>query len=150
MKLSEISIPKRFLCTTPSQRKLNECRKSFFGHSELDRELVVDESNTLTDGYVGYLVLMENGVDEYPVTQVSSPYIIVAAVHPGRQKAYYWRTTKTTRNVDLLAPGATAWVNTSQGRQVVEVVQTYTKANAPVAVPHTERLKTVVCALTCP
>lgn len=146
LKLSEITIPEKFLRTSPSQQKLADCRKFFETHAELDRELVVDEDNVLTDGYVGYLILCENGISECDVVRRPSSYLVIAAKHPSREKVYYWRTNKHTRHPECLLPGALAWVNTCYGRKVVEVVETFTQAAAPRQGP----LRTVVCALVQP
>lgn len=67
MKLSEIKIKPSFSETTPREEKMEECRNNYVTHGEQDRYVVVDHTNTLIDGYIMYLVLKENNVDEAKV-----------------------------------------------------------------------------------
>ena len=46
---------------------MEECRNNYVTHGEQDRYVVVDHTNTLIDGYIMYLVLKENNVDEAKV-----------------------------------------------------------------------------------
>lgn len=60
MKLKDIIIPKAYVCTTPSEEKMNECRYNWRMYRKQDRYIVVDHNNVLIDGYCMYLVLMEH------------------------------------------------------------------------------------------
>ena len=64
MKLSEIKISNAFALTTPKDDKLNACRNYWKENHEQDRDIVVNKNNVLIDGYIQYLVLKENNVEE--------------------------------------------------------------------------------------
>ena len=63
-KLSEIKISKKFAATTPSVKKTDECRLAWKEWKRQDRYIVVDPAGVLIDGYIQYLVLKENGIEE--------------------------------------------------------------------------------------
>lgn len=64
MKVSEIKIKKSFKDKQPSVEKMNTCRKYYSENGKLDRDIIVDSSGYLIDGYVGYLVLIENSITD--------------------------------------------------------------------------------------
>jgi len=61
MKLSEIKITPSFEATTPCEYKVNKCREDY-KNGIINKKIVINRDNELTDGYVLYLVLKENGV----------------------------------------------------------------------------------------
>jgi hypothetical protein len=71
MKMSEIKISDEFLAAYPSEWKIEKCRKNWEKYGKQDRYIVVNNNNVLTDGYIQYLVLQENGI-EYAQT-INSP-----------------------------------------------------------------------------
>ena len=64
MKLSDIKISDVFASSIPSEKKLNECRNNWNQWHRQDRFIVVNPDNLLIDGYIQYLVLKENNVEE--------------------------------------------------------------------------------------
>lgn len=70
MKLSKIKIRSDFAATKPRQEKMNLCRYCYKRCGKLDREIVINKDNVLVDGYVGYLVLLENGVKRSKIKRV--------------------------------------------------------------------------------
>lgn len=70
-KLSEIKITEEFSSTKPSNIKVQECRKFWAKNHKQDRYLVVNEEGYLIDGYIQYLILKENKVDEAEI-QISN------------------------------------------------------------------------------
>ena len=64
MKLSDIKIKQSYLETIPSKEKMDECRKYWKTHSSQDRYIVVDHDDLLIDGYIQYLILKENNIEE--------------------------------------------------------------------------------------
>ncbi len=64
MKLSDIKIKESFAITTPKEEKMEECRNHWNTYQRQDRYIVVDHNNVLIDGYIQYLVLKENCVEE--------------------------------------------------------------------------------------
>lgn len=67
MKLNNVKISKGFAEHFPSTEKLNECHNYFRKHGYLDRQIVVDENGYLIDGYIGYIIVRAQGLNEYPV-----------------------------------------------------------------------------------
>ena len=68
MKLSDIRITSAFAETTPTEEKMQQCRENWNKWKRQDRYLVVTPgNNVLIDGYIMYLVLKENGVEEAEV-----------------------------------------------------------------------------------
>lgn len=64
MRLEDIIIKESFANTTPRASKMKECRDYWKEHQSQDRYIVVDRNNVLVDGYVQYLVLKENDIEE--------------------------------------------------------------------------------------
>ena len=67
MKLSDIKISEAFANSIPSEEKLNECRNNWNQCNRQDRYIVVNRENELIDGYIQYLVLKENNVEEVEI-----------------------------------------------------------------------------------
>lgn len=67
MKLSDIIISEAFSNTTPKEEKMKECRNNWNKWHRQDRYIVVNPDNVLIDGYIQYLVLKENGIEEAEV-----------------------------------------------------------------------------------
>lgn len=67
MKLSDIKITSAFTESTPTYEKMEECRKNWNDFHKQDRFIVVDHDNTLIDGYVQYLVLKENDIEDVEI-----------------------------------------------------------------------------------
>ena len=64
MKLSDIKISETFANSIPSEEKMEECRNNWDMWHRQDRFIVVNSNNVLIDGYVQYLVLKENYIEE--------------------------------------------------------------------------------------
>lgn len=67
MKLKDITIRDSFANTIPKEHKMKECRDYWEEHQEQDRYIVVDRNNVLVDGYIQYLVLKENGIEDVEI-----------------------------------------------------------------------------------
>lgn len=67
MKLDDIKISPIFAKTSPKEHKMDECRKIWNDYHLQDRYIVVNRNNVLIDGYVQYLILKENGVENAQV-----------------------------------------------------------------------------------
>ena len=144
MKLSEIVISSAFSENPPAARKLKKCREFFAENGKLDRDIVVSHDGILIDGYVGYLVLLENGVEradvqvsEVSLYQRSRSYqnietVYVFGRHAGKQREYVWRVTSGTKNVDQLHVGGNVMVKTKYGNKVVTVTNIRTLTESPV------------------
>lgn len=64
MKLSDIIIKEDFKNSPPKFQRIEECRQKWKSFGEQDRLIIVNHDNVLVDGYVMYLVLLENGIEE--------------------------------------------------------------------------------------
>lgn len=64
MRLADIKIKESFLNSIPKEEKMIECRNNWNKYHSQDRYLVIDHNNCLIDGYIQYLVLKENGINE--------------------------------------------------------------------------------------
>ena len=67
MKLSDIKISDAFANSIPSGKKMEECRQNWNKWQRQDRYIVVNPGNVLIDGYIQYLVLKENNINEAQV-----------------------------------------------------------------------------------
>ena len=91
-RLSEIKIKSSFENTTPKEYKLKECRNFWKEYGKQDRYIVVDHNGYLVDGYIQYLVLKENNIEEAE--------IVVSDV----KRSWWKRKVKIVRNVILTEP----------------------------------------------
>ena len=67
MKLSDIKISESFANSVPNDEKMNECRNNWNQWHRQDRFVVVNPDKVLIDGYIQYLVLKENNIEEAEV-----------------------------------------------------------------------------------
>lgn len=127
MKLCNVKIRKSFRKHSPSSEKMDICRKYFTEHGVLDRDVVIDDRGTLVDGYVGYLVLKENGVEDWNVKSLSenidNTLLLIAGKHPNNEKVYYWVANGRTKGLyDGTTTYKRASVETKYGPRMVDVV----------------------------
>ena len=145
MKSSDIKISEAFANSIPSKEKLSDCRNNWNQWHRQDRYIVVNPDNVLIDGYIQYLVLKENNVEEVEV-KISTkrkkrwyrknakdwniPHYkneattYVYGVHPNSKdtKTYMWRVPNS-------------WTNWADNIQIGDVIICYTKnGHAPVIV----------------
>ena len=64
MKLLDIKISDAFANSIPRVEKMNDCRNNWNLWNRQDRFVVVNPDNVLIDGYIQYLVLKENNIEE--------------------------------------------------------------------------------------
>lgn len=69
MSISDIKVSDTFANSIPKESKMRECRDFWNKNHKQDRYIVVNYNNVLIDGYVQYLVLKENGVENAMVKQ---------------------------------------------------------------------------------
>lgn len=68
MRLSDIVIPEHMKATPPKEGKMNKIRAFYKEHHCVDKPIVVNKNNLLLDGYIRYLVRLENNA-EYIVAE---------------------------------------------------------------------------------
>ena len=137
MKLSDIKIRDAFANSIPSEEKMEECRQNWNKWQRQDRYIVVNPGNVLIDGYIQYLVLKENNVEEAEV-KISTrrkkrwyrknvedsnvPHCrnetttYVYGVHPNSKdtQTYMWRVPKN-------------WINGADNVQIGDTIICFTK-----------------------
>lgn len=64
MKMESIKVTRGFLKSTPNERKMQECREYYSEHKEQMKPITVDYKGVLRDGYIQYLILKENGIED--------------------------------------------------------------------------------------
>lgn len=140
MKLSDIKVPKSFAATTPKEEKMSVCRNFWNNNHKQIKDIVVNKDNILVDGYVQYLVLKENGVEDADVVKLGrkkmcnhreckhkKEYVepnykrevttYIFGVHPkSHMKEYVWRVPTSWKGWENdLLPGDRIWVHTEYG-----------------------------------
>lgn len=161
MKLSDIKISKAFENSIPSEEKMNECRNNWDLWNRQDRYIVVNPDNVLIDGYIQYLVLKENNVEEAEIkistrrkkrwyrknvedwdipNYKNEPTTYVYGVHPNSKngKEFVWRIPKSWSELgweDGLNIGDEILVATKFGTKTVVVTKIELSDKCPVNMP---------------
>ena len=52
IKMSSIKVPRSYQLSNPQRDKMNACRTYFRQNGRIDRDIVVNKSNTIKDGYI--------------------------------------------------------------------------------------------------
>lgn len=156
MKLSEIKISNAFAVTTPNIEKVNTCRNYWEENHKQDRDIVVNKNNVLIDGYIQYLVLKENGIEEAFVNKLerkrtikhvkkdrvhkepaykSNTITYIYGVHLNRRadKKYVWRVPNSWNGWENdLLPGDVILVRTQYGVKPVAITNIEYRDKCPV------------------
>lgn len=119
--------------------KMAQCRAYYVQNGKLDRDIVVNQKGMIKDGYIGYLVLMENNVEKTDVVMLQryepeyrhTPTTYVFGRHNPRMKEYAWRVTDGTKGVDNLQVGNHVMVRTRYGTKVIAVTRIETLDTPP-------------------
>ena len=124
INIKEIIIPDSFKNSKPNDQKVEMKRQYYNKNRQIQKPLLVDENNVLLDGYIWYLLLLENGFDGYVgVDVVKKPRVsqsYVWARHPGNPKIYVWKCPSNAKYYR----GDIILVETSKGPSAV-VVENY-------------------------
>lgn len=119
-----IKVPNRFNHSKPNEDKMEACREFYRTNHRLDRDIVVDENMVLKDGYIGYLVLIENEAKVVCVKQTNTRQVtLVYGVHPGVDKEYRWKMVDDTEGSENLKIGSHTIVRTTFGDVEVTVTK---------------------------
>lgn len=145
MKLSEIKIPLAFEMSTPRKEKMDVCDSYYREYGVLDRDLVLSTDGFLLDGYIGYLILCDHGVQEYPVVISDQSFqqippkhywenstIYVFGKHSNCDQEFVWRVGRRTTDVQNLKVGNHALVNTKHGPMNIIVTRIEELSRPPV------------------
>lgn len=143
IKLSEIKISSAFANTTPSPHKIHKYRESYRENCHRqEKPIVIDKNNYLRDGYIQYLILKEDGVDEamiirknkYKNNKISrkipayknSKTTYIYGIHPEDKlkKERVWRVPNTWIGWEKdLLPGDNIIVDTKYGIRTIVITR---------------------------
>lgn len=159
MRLEDIKIKNSFSATTPKEEKMNECRQFWNTYHKQDRYIVIDNKNTLVDGYIQYLVLKENNIEVAEVhhsnkkkekwfrkekTYKERTTTYIYGVHPNSKdiEERVWRVPNSWWQgwVNQLNIGDMMLVHTKHGLAPIEITKIEISDRSPVDIP----VKTVV------
>lgn len=88
VKLSSIKIPKSYVVTTPSEKKVKTKRKKY--RKGKLRAITINTDGFLINGYINYLILKENNVEDAEVN------IVDIKKNDNRNVSESYRNIKTT------------------------------------------------------
>jgi hypothetical protein len=101
IKLSDIIIKKSFADSHPSDKKVEKYRDEYTNTHKQSKRIVLDKNNVLVDGYIQYLILKENNVNEAQYLRKSNKprayrdktttYIYGKHINNMSGKEYVWR-----------------------------------------------------------
>lgn len=136
IKMKDIVIPKWFEKSHPSRYKLAE-RLAAYESGELftKYDIVVNEDNVLTDGYVTYLTLLNVGYSGMVAAKVrkSNPRVYVFAKHSPEGKEYVWKISQKFGTDVKIKPGDKVIARTKYGNKEVIVTRVEVLNSPPVS-----------------
>ncbi len=161
MKLSEIKISEAFANSIPNEEKMNKCRNNWNQWNCQDRFVVVNPDNVLIDGYIQYLVLKENNIEEAEVKisirrkkrwyrknvkdwniphYRNEPTVYIYGMHPNSKsgREFMWRIPKSWSEAgwgEGLKIGDEILVSTKFGTKPVVVTKIEISDKCPVNMP---------------
>lgn len=170
MKLFDIRIKGSFENSVPNDYKLAQCREYWNQHGFYLHDIVVNNKGYLVDGYIQYLVLKENGIEDIVVRDLdkkvhkrqklkvrksdkkkSKSYrdmetLYVFGVHPGRgKKERVWRAPSKFQKEweEILNVGDIVMVKTKHGNASIKVTRIERLFECPVDIPVKRVIKKV-------
>ena len=154
MKLDDIKIKDSFENSVPKSEKMDKCRQFWNTYHKQDRWIVVNNRHTLIDGYIQYLVLKENNIEEAEVhfsnkrkkkwerksktyKECETTYIYGVHLNSKSTKERVWRVPNSWQNewADSLSIGDVVLVKTRYGLAPVEITRIERLSECPVEIP---------------
>lgn len=159
MKLSDVRIKGSFKNSFPNDYKLAQCREYWSQYGLYLHDIVVNDKGYLVDGYIQYLVLKENGIEDIVVKDLdkkvhnrkklkvrksekkkSKSYkdmetLYIFGIHLGRgKKERVWRAPNKFQKEweDILNIGDIVMVKTKRGNAPIEVTRIERLDKCPV------------------
>lgn len=146
IKLSDIVISSAFAASVPSEQKVQKYKSRFAKTGKQSKFLVLNDENVLVDGYIQYLILKENNVEEAKYVRYrkkKSTYrtqntTYVYGTHPNSKctKEFVWRVPESwsefTENIKV---GDTIYCKTKFGISPVVVNRIEVRDLCPVDIP---------------
>ena len=137
IKVTDIIITDDFKMSIPSTYKMNKYRKFFEKNGKIDKKILLDNENRLLDGYIRYLILVENNIEYTTVNVLNDNYygketFYVFGRHPCSIKEYVWRLPpEELSNKGKYCIGKKALVKTKRGTKVIEITRTLLTSTPP-------------------
>ena len=153
VKLSSIKIPKSYAATIPSEKKVKTKRKKY--RKEKLRAITINTDGFLINGYINYLILKENNVEDAEVNIVdikkndnsnvpesyrntNTTYIYGKHLNNKSEKIYTWRIPNAEswrKFSEMVLPDDLIFCKTKFGCSpvIVQAIQTVDKC--PVEFP---------------
>lgn len=150
IKLSEIVISSAFAESVPSEQKVQKYKSRFAKTGKQSKYLVLDNENVLVDGYIQYLILKENNVEEAKYVRCGkfcsnkkSTYrtqttTYVYGTHPNSKctKEFVWRVPESWSDfAENIKAGDTIYCKTKFGVSPVVVSKIKVSDLCPVDIP---------------
>lgn len=138
IRMSDIIITEAFANSHPSEEKVQKYRKEFAKTGKQSKFLVINKYNVLMDGYIQYLILKENGIEEVEYIRSNrknvenyrnemTTYIYGKHENSNCDKKFVWRVPKNWNDFNV---------------NIGDKIFCYTKFGiAPVIVTKVERLE---------
>lgn len=150
MRLEDIKITSAFENTTPNAEKVEKYRQYWIENNKQLKPILVDYNNILRDGYIQYLILKENGIEDAfiirkkkykklgacPIPSYkNSETVYVFGVHPNSNctKEFCWRLPNSWKDLgNYIEVGDTILCHTKFGYSPVVVTRVETLDKPPV------------------
>lgn len=137
-----IKIPKHFQRTPPSLEKVKKIKDILKTSGEIDKPIVVDETNTLVENYTRYIAAQECGLTTVPCVTLNE-YIksgenlvtYIVGKFKNCDKKYTWKCTNKNKDKIQIGDKVLVNCNNKKGRAIVTVVEKFT-SNNPALLKH--------------
>lgn len=143
--INKIYITRAFRRTTPRASKFNECREYYRQNGKIDKDIIINRYGFLVDGYIRYLILLENGiqsaevlmlgVNEDETTQFEdgdSGKFYAFGRHDTSPKEFCWVVNNATGHLEHMKIGNKMMVRTKNGIQKAMVTNIIRSETPPL------------------
>lgn len=110
IRISDIIITEAFANSHPSEEKVQKYRREFAETGKQSKFLVINKYNVLMDGYIQYLILKENGIEEAEYIRTRKRHCnnyryenttYIFGKHPNCDKEFVWRVPKNWNDFNV-------------------------------------------------
>ena len=140
IKFSDIVISSAFAESVPSEQKVQKYRDRFAETKVQSKYLVLDNENVLVDGYIQYLILKENNMEEAKYVRSGKFYNKKKPTYRIKETTYVYGThpnSKCTKEFVWRVPEG--WIDFAENIKVGDTIYCKTKFGvAPVVVGRIE------------
>lgn len=170
VKISDIRIKGSFENSVPNDYKLVQCREYWSQHGLYLHDIVVNDKDYLVNGYIQYLILKENNIEDVVVKDFDKKIhrrtrsnvrkrdkkkvksyrdietLYVFGVHIGRgTKERVWRVPNKFQKEweDILNVGDIVMVKTKRGKVPIRITRIEKLSECPVDIPVKKVIKKI-------